>query len=117
MYGRGIEELLDALPSLDGLADDDVRRLLSQAWLDVAETRELGAQLEDFADSVNQLRRLATALQVHAVIVPDLTQDTVRACSFVAAEALDIARELVALGETGYAPTAYERVLIGTGTG
>jgi DEAD/DEAH box helicase/Helicase conserved C-terminal domain len=113
MYGRGIEELLNALPSLDGLDDDNVRRLLSRAWLDVAETRELGAQLENFADSIGQLRRLATALQIHAVIVPGLTTDTVRACSFVAAEALDIARELVALGQTGDVPTAHERILVG----
>jgi hypothetical protein len=113
MYGRGIEDLLNTLPGLDGLGDDAVRRLLSRAWLDVAETRELGAQLENFDDSISQLRRLATALQVHSVIVPGIPKDTVRACSFVAAEALDIARELVALGETGEAPTAYERVLVG----
>jgi superfamily II DNA/RNA helicase len=113
MYGRGIEALLDTLPGLGDLGEADIRRLLSRAWLDVAEARELGAQLKNFGDSVGQLRRLAMALQVHAVIVPGITKDTVRACSFVAAEALDIARELVALSQTGDAPSAYERVLVG----
>jgi hypothetical protein len=113
MYGRGIEELLDALPGLGGLGEDDVRRLLSRAWLDVAETRELGAQHENHGDAIVQLRRLATALQIHAVIVPGLARETVRACSFVAAEALDIGRELVELDQADGAPSAYERVLAG----
>lgn len=113
MYGRGIEELLDALPSLDGLDTDRVRRLLSRAWLDVAETRELDADRSDSTATIAQLRRLALALQVHAVLSPDLPAATQRASSFVAAESLDIVRELVSLNADADSADAFEHLLIG----
>jgi hypothetical protein len=113
MFGRGVQELLTTLPRLDGLDAATVRRLLSGAWLEVAERRELDAPQADRAPVAGELRRLATALQTHAVIVPDLDQATVRACAFVAAEALDIARELGRLESTGEEPVDYERVIVG----
>ncbi|MGO8905640.1 MAG: DEAD/DEAH box helicase [Solirubrobacteraceae bacterium] len=113
MFGRGVQELLTALPRLDGLDADTVRRLLSGAWLEVAERRELDAPQPGRAPVAGELRRLAIALQIHAVIVPELDQETVRACAFVAAEALDIARELAAVETTDDEPIDYERVVVG----
>lgn len=113
MYGRGIQFLLDALPSLDGLDSDEVRRLLSRAWLDVAETRELAAPSMDARVTVARLRRLALALQLHAVLLTDLRVEAQRACSFVAAESLDIARELIEFQSSGENPDAYEQLLTG----
>jgi hypothetical protein len=111
MYGRGIQQLLDALPSLEGLDADEIRRLLSRAWLDVAETRELDAVPVDPTDTVARLRRLALALQLHAVLLPDLATDVHRACSFVAAESLDIAQEL-SNPQGDHPQDTYERLLI-----
>jgi hypothetical protein len=113
MYGRGVEELLDALPSLDGLDTDRVRRLLTRAWLDVAQTRELDADRSDATATIAQLRRLALALQVHAVLSPDLPAATQRASSFVAAESLDIVRELLSLDAEADSADAFEQVLTG----
>lgn len=94
MYGRGVQELLEALPHLSELDNEQaVRRLLSRAWLELAETRELGVTAEPDAEVAVRLRRLALALQVHSFLAPDLSGDTMRAAAFVAAEALDIARE------------------------
>jgi hypothetical protein len=113
MYGRGIQQLLDVLPSLDGLDSDEVRRLLSRAWLDVAETRELDAAAVDPTATIAQLRRLALALQVHAVLLPDLPAPTQRASSFVAAESLDIVRELVSLQAQADHSNTSEQILTG----
>lgn len=95
MFGRGTRELMEWLPDLQELDHDAVRRLLSRAWLEVAERRELGAPGTSGQESAAELRRLATALQVHAVVIADLDPQVRTACAFVAAEALDIARELV----------------------
>ena len=113
MFTRGIEALLDALPELQGLDETAIRRLLSRAWLEVAERRELAGSQSDEESTSSELRRLATALQVHAVLVVDLDPVVVRACSFVAAEALDIARELGDLDATADTPIEHERVLVG----
>ncbi|MHB8659314.1 MAG: hypothetical protein ACYC91_15445 [Solirubrobacteraceae bacterium] len=92
MYGRGVRDLLDALPRLTELEDEQaVRRLLSRAWLELAEKRELGVAAEPSPETGALLRRLALALQVHTFVVPDASEETIRAASFVAAEALDIA--------------------------
>lgn len=94
MFGRGTRELMERLPHLQGLEAASVRRLLSRAWLEVAERRELRApEIEDL-DFGTDLRRLAISLQVHGVVVSDLDPAVRAACAFVAAEALDIAHEL-----------------------
>lgn len=112
MFGRGVEVLLEALPRLDGLDENIVRRLLSAAWLEVAEHRELGSADGGRPSAARDLRRLALALQTHAVVVPRVTPTATRACAFVAAEALDIAREIDALpGDEALEP-ALERVVI-----
>lgn len=112
MFGRGTDALLEALPQIHGLDDSVIRRLLSSAWLEVAEQRDLGAPRGGHRARTDALRRLALALQVHAVIVPDLHPTTVRSCAFVAAEALDVARELDALAEDAPQPSV-ERILVG----
>lgn len=113
MFGRGIETLLDALPRLDGLDDVNVRRLLSSAWLEVAERRDLGGAEPDGLPTPTKLRRLALALEVHAVVVPTVTVETTRACAFVAAEARDIARELDELAGTDDSHAEHEQVVVG----
>lgn len=109
MYGRGIQELLEALPSLSELDNEQaVRRLLSRAWLDLAETRELGVANEPNVELAIELRRLALALQVHSFLVPAVSDETIRAAAFVAAEALDIAGNFELQG-----PPPQERVVVG----
>ncbi len=109
MYGRGVQALLGALPRLTELGDEQaVRRLLSGAWLELAERRELGVAAEPSVETAALLRRLALALQVHTFLVPDANQETVRAAAFVAAEALDIADSY------GLSPSrALERITVG----
>ena len=109
MYGRGIQELLEALPRLSDLYDErSVRRLLTRAWLELAETRELGGTAEPDADLAGPLRRLALALEVHRFLIPDVDIETGRAAAFVAAEALDIAHDYESGG-----PSPQERIVVG----
>ena len=61
MYGRGLDALFDALPTLRGLPPAALRRLLTGAWLDAVDHRDLGGQAAR-ADELAQLRRLASAL-------------------------------------------------------
>lgn len=99
MFGRGTEQLLEALPYLTELDDRRLRRLLTAAWLDAADRRDLGGDgLGSAAVDAALLRRLATALEIHALLAPEAAAETVRACAFVAAEALAVARETVNVG-------------------
>jgi hypothetical protein len=93
MFNRGVDELLRALPQLGNLDPELIRRLLTRAWVDVVDAKDLGGT----ADETNlalarftQLRRLATALEVHAILPARTDPVTVQACAFVAAEALDV---------------------------
>jgi len=97
MFNRGINELLASLPDLDGLDEATVYRLLSGAWLEVVERDELDAPPSEGDPSSADLRRLAMALQVDAVLRAELDPQVHRASAFVAAEALEIANELDAL--------------------
>jgi len=67
--------------------------LLTAAWLDASDRRDLGGEGVGADADGSTLRRLATALEVHALLVPGVASNTVQACAFVAAEALEIARE------------------------
>lgn len=93
MYDRGLDALFDALPTLQDLPTPALRRLLTGAWLDAVDHRDLGGQAAG-ANEVAQLRRLASALAVRILLVPDLPADERRACAFVAAECLGVAREM-----------------------
>ncbi|MDA0179320.1 DEAD/DEAH box helicase [Solirubrobacter phytolaccae] len=66
-----------------------VKRMLARAYLeglDVA-TAAQGAEADALAA---ELRRLVTALEVHAILVPGVEPETRRACAFVAAESLSL---------------------------
>lgn len=94
MYNRGIQELLDGLPDLSELTPEDIQRLLTSAWVEVLEQRELRGSSEDLRHASEVIRRLASSLEFHAVINSELSSATVEACAFVAAEGLDIALEI-----------------------
>jgi superfamily II DNA/RNA helicase len=91
MFNRGVAALLQALPQLEGADVDQVRRMLTRAWFETEARRRLGGQEQDIGAGVEELRRLAAALEAHLVLVTSLNRETVRASAFVAAEALDIA--------------------------
>jgi hypothetical protein len=94
MYNLGIQVLLRELPSIPDLDPAEVRRLLTGAWVEAVEQTRLGAVPTDDELPSEVLRRLASALEIHAVFNRDLSPGTVQACAFVAAEALDIALEI-----------------------
>ncbi|GAA3952175.1 DEAD/DEAH box helicase [Actinoplanes auranticolor] len=94
MFNRGINTLLAALPALGDLTVDQIRRILTTAWLETARPR-LGADQPTTA-SAQTLRRLATALELHAILPQNAERLMVRACAFVAAEALTITHDLPA---------------------
>jgi hypothetical protein len=94
MFNTGIRELLQALPELEGIEESYVYRLLSGAWLEVVERGELDEPEIGEAPRGTELRRLAMALQVDAVLRGDLASQIGKASAFVAAEALEIAREV-----------------------
>jgi hypothetical protein len=91
MFNRGITRLLEALPRFGELDQARIRRLLSNAYADALDLSESTAGDEDHA---TELARLALALETHAVLAPSASADTVRACAFVAAEALSLADDL-----------------------
>ncbi|MGH4019450.1 MAG: DEAD/DEAH box helicase [Pseudonocardiaceae bacterium] len=97
MFNRGVDELLEALPSLSGLPTEQIRRLLTRAWLEATDLQSGASEPEADTQLPSDLRRLATALEIHAVLPLDIGSATVRACAFVAAEALMIAHELAPL--------------------
>lgn len=94
MFNAGVRDLLRALPEFEGLEEDVVYRLLSSAWLEVVERGELDGPETGTAPRGVELRRLAMALQVDAVLREEMTSQVGKASAFVAAEALDIAGEL-----------------------
>lgn len=104
MFNRGINDLLAALPAIADLTVDQIRRILTTAWLETTGPR-LGAD-QRAAASAETLRRLATALELHAILPLQAEQLVVRACAFVAAEALTIAQDLADADETVEQPRA-----------
>ena len=93
MFNRGLDALLTALPSLGGLPPAALRRLLTGAWLDAVDQRDFGG-IATGRDDDGRIRRLATALAVRVLLIEDLPAQERRACAFVAAECLGIAREM-----------------------
>lgn len=107
MFGEGARRLIDALPQIETLDRDAVRRLLSEAWLEAVAVNDFQTG-PPASDVVGTLRRLATALQVRMFVGTTLEVTERRACAFVAAEALGIARDR--------APEAPEPELIAFGS-
>lgn len=93
MFDAGINRLLEALPEIQGLEGDDVRRLLSSAFIDIVEIRDLGRE-SGAAEHLGTLRKLATTLELEAALGGDLASEAAQACAFVAAEALELVRDL-----------------------
>src|SRR6266542_2768741 len=104
MFNRGVDALLEALPSLSGLSTAQIRRLLTLAWIETTDIRSGSGEDVQGAGLTIDLRRLATALEIHAILPLDIETATVRACAFVAAEALVIANELTAPDATEQLP-------------
>ena len=101
MFNRGVDELLESLPTLGELDPDGVRRMLTRAWLEAVDHRDLGGPEAEGEAFARELRRLATALEVHAILGADVGTETLRACAFVGAEALEVASEISANGVRG----------------
>ncbi|MEJ7784082.1 MAG: DEAD/DEAH box helicase [Solirubrobacteraceae bacterium] len=98
MFNRGINELLEALPEFEGLDGTSVKRLLTTAYLEGFDLAEIASD-EIRPDLTAQLRRLVTALEIHAILVPNVDQPARRACAFVAAESLTLLGGLVGAQE------------------
>ena len=93
MFNRGISELLEELPRFEGLDGATVKRLLTSAYLEGLDFATLVG--EDRRPLLKEeLRRLVTALEIHAVLVPGVEQESRRACAFVAAESLNLLGEI-----------------------
>src|SRR5215216_5731932 len=99
MFNAGVDELLRELPALGDLTPRAVRRLLTNAFVDVVQLRDLGVDPDDASQATEELRRLSTALELYMILVEQSDGDVTRAAAFVAAEALELARELDALQE------------------
>jgi hypothetical protein len=113
MFNRGIDALLEALPSLSNLPTAQIRRLLTSAWIETTDLLGEDVGSDDDVDTTSQsggtdlvgdLRRLATAVEVHAILSVDIERPTVQACAFVAAEALAIADDLAPDDELAQLP-------------
>ena len=91
MFNRGITQLLTELPDFEGLDSDSVKRLLTSAYLEGLDLATLASEHRPLAA---QLRRLVTALEVHAILVPGVQEPARRASAFVAAESLNLLSDL-----------------------
>lgn len=93
MFNRGITQLLEELPGLEGLDGNTVKRLLTTAYLESLDLATLVGEGRP-TQLAGELRRLVTSLEVHAILMPDVEEQTRRACAFVAAESLNLLSEL-----------------------
>lgn len=96
MFGSGTREYFEQLPNLRDLDASSARRLLSSAYADVLSARDgLSRSQPDSLPVMSAgLRRLASALQAHAILPDDVGEGTRGAASFVAAEALALLLDL-----------------------
>jgi DEAD/DEAH box helicase len=96
VFGAGSKWYFDALPSFPDLDADLARRVLSSAYADVLAARDGLARLDVDAlpDVRDQLRRLASSLQAHAVLSEEPSRHSRESASFVSAEALSLLLDL-----------------------
>jgi PHP family Zn ribbon phosphoesterase len=92
MFDAGIDHLMEALPQFEGLGPGEIRRHLSKAFADIVAIRDLDGQAQ--IEHLDKLQLLATALELEAVFSEDLQAESASACAFVAAEALELVRDL-----------------------
>ena len=88
MFNRGITELLQELPAFEGLDGTSVKRLLTRAYLEGLDLVTVAGDAGGSAAA--ELRRMATALEIHAVLSPEVNEHSRRAAAFVAAESLNL---------------------------
>ena len=112
MYNRGIDELLQQLPRLGDLDAAAIKRMLTQAWITAEDFEQFDTQANSTPDRRDDLRRLASALEVYAILPTELDPSAQRACAFVAAEALEISAQMRS-GETA-PPTGFQRWTFGS---
>jgi DEAD/DEAH box helicase len=93
MFNRGITQLLEELPRFEGLDGASVKRLLTSAYLEGLDLATLTGE-DRRAQLAAELRKLVTSLEVHAILVPGVEEQSRRACAFVAAESLNLLSEL-----------------------
>ncbi len=93
MFNRGITQLLEDLPKFEGLDGTTVKRLLTSAYIEGLDLATLAGD-DRPRGLAAQLRRLVTALEIHAILVPGVEEQARRACAFVAAESLNLLSEL-----------------------
>ncbi len=96
MFDARIDSLLEHLPEVEELGPDEIRRLLTGAFVDIVSIRDLGADQVD-GKRLADVRRLATALELEAVFHGDFSSEFTKGCAFVAAEALELVRDLSGL--------------------
>src|SRR5689334_11133882 len=96
MFGAGTAPYFEQLPELRDLGANDVRRALSLAYTDVLSVRDglVSTHAHHERDLARSLRRLASALEVHAVLVPEISDEARTGSAFVAAEALSLRLDL-----------------------
>ncbi|MER5551216.1 DEAD/DEAH box helicase [Streptomyces sp. NPDC002793] len=90
MYNRGIDELLQQLPRIGDLDAAAIKRMLTQSWITAEDFEQFDTNISPTRDRRDDIRRLANALEVYAILPTTLDPSVQRACAFVAAEALEI---------------------------
>ena len=101
MFDDYSKSLFSDVPEFEGLNQDDTARALSAAYLAIASTRingvsETGQEL-DFVQP--QLRRIANTLIFHVVLANERDVDERQAAAFVAAEAIALMAEYLAVAK------------------
>jgi hypothetical protein len=97
MFSKATSSYFDNLPDLDRLDPDEVRQIISAAYIDTLETRADIRRVTgpDVPEVRQYLRRLANALESSAAFDEQSDLATARGCAFVAAEAISLLSELI----------------------
>lgn len=93
MFDSGINRLLDSFSAFESLSPEEMRTLLTSAFVEVVGLRDVKGSIEP-EYHLASVRRLATALELHAVLGEDLNSAEAKAAAFVAAEALELTGDL-----------------------
>lgn len=90
MFNKGIRELLDKLPDIGDIDPRKIRQLLTDAWIEIDVAKSFDP--ESWTIKRDELRKLASSLEIHAILASTEVRE-VKACAFVAAEALNISSQ------------------------
>lgn len=96
MYSRGASRHFDFIDGMENLAPTEARRLLSRSYtaLKSAQLEATSLQVGDLANLLQELRRLAAALETDLLVRSDMPEDVRESSAFVAAEALEVASRI-----------------------